>query len=690
MLILHQALHGYLDGHRQLAASIDLPSKDARLLMVMSDVSGPGVTSLGIPYITGYPLTDSGYYALAKTWPAPETERPGCVWTHTLLVSFTDLGALASPSIIAKLFLRPSLLKSQHADYAFEIRADLDKDQASKPLSTTGVDWFARIANAIYAYPDAQVWARRMDEAEIDDAILRLWDQQWPRLKRSFKFCTLASRDRSQEGLLFDLQLMPGGRGISHPRFSLAKESVEATARSEEPWLQDLVKDAQWSLGSSLRPFLRRLGADMLCGREAMQPFCSLHAALETPGLDGLLDAVTLVEKTSPFASSDLVKTIVAQTAIEYLTSANDQIFDFVIGSLPILADETIISHQDTMARLLWERDPWRLIALSKDPRKAVHDAIHAGAKAIPHSAVIRQLPQVKDLGESILELIPSIAENSYFWSCTQLHPLTAVKVGIELSHPAVLRAMILGLQDPMLIQIAIQEIGGLSVLMALQNIAVKEKNHDQIRLWLRFACVDTSSVAEFLAGAVPPVGEMQALISRELQPDAVPNDYGVDPWYLALNTLALIEDSMPAGLLVYGFRRALGRRTRSAGDLLKLTFEPLHSAAEKGAIPEELWRLVDGALPKPPFGREWDRAVRLRMATAKKCYELKIKAGDLANLVSSDILFEMLLDEIWDPFGGARYLRSVAEELSQSSNNVDARRGRQLSGFLKKHAKLW
>ena len=37
-------------------------------------------------YLTAYPLPRSSLVAFARTWTAPEMPRPGCVWTHTLLI----------------------------------------------------------------------------------------------------------------------------------------------------------------------------------------------------------------------------------------------------------------------------------------------------------------------------------------------------------------------------------------------------------------------------------------------------------------------------------------------------------------------------------------------------------------------------------------------------------------------------
>src|SRR5712692_7263106 len=91
---VHQALHGYSDGHRLLACSTTLKPKEQKAMLIMSDVSGSGAVIDKAGYLTGYPLPESGMYALARTWPATELPRPGCVWTHTLLIDFSDLALL--------------------------------------------------------------------------------------------------------------------------------------------------------------------------------------------------------------------------------------------------------------------------------------------------------------------------------------------------------------------------------------------------------------------------------------------------------------------------------------------------------------------------------------------------------------------------------------------------------------------
>lgn len=685
MIKVHQALHGYADGHRQLACSISLPTKDARRMLVMSDVSGPGVTSLGLPYLTGYPLVESGLYALAKTWPAPEMSRPGCVWTHTVLIGFADLAILVSPSAIADLLQRPTT--STPLDmYSTDLVVGPPDHLVARSFSPDASSWFARLASAVYEHPNAQVWARRSEGRDVDDAVLRLWDQQWPRLKRSFRFCTLTSRDRSQEGMSFDLQLTLGSESSSYLRLSSAAEDFEATSRSTGPWLDDLLHDAQFPQASTLRPFLRKLGADMLGGREAMLPFCSLHAALEAPDTAGVSEAVKRVEASPAFSASELVRSIVVQAAITNVSSDDPDVLNFVIDNFPLLSEAAIRENQASLTQLLWESDPRRLLELSSGARADVEirDAIRAGVAAIPIDEVLDKLPEVSDLALSLLNLLPAAAEAPQFWDCTQLLPTSAARAGVEVTKDAVLRAIIIGLREPASIKAAVQAAGALPALDGLQRLIGSPHFAEKALPWLRVICTDANAVAQFLTRS-EPTSKLLVPLAETLDPDAVPNDIGVDPWCSALVSVLAAEGRLPFELQVFGFRRALGRQSRNVEELLKLTFEPLHGAAESNTFPAAQWRLFESSLPWAPFGHEWDDAIRLRRAVARKCAELQLRAEGLTQLVRSDQLFLQLVTEIWDLWGGSRYLRSVCDSLDRNTP-----RARLLKTFIKQHSKLW
>ena len=280
---------------------------------------------------------------------------------------------------------------------------------------------------------------------------------------------------------------------------------------------------------------------------------------------------------------------------------------------------------------------------------------------------------------------VSGTAEAPQFWASSQLLPTTAARAGIELSKDAVLRAMILGLREPTAIQAALRSVGSLAALECLQRLVNSADYDDQVLYWLRYVCTDTNAVAQYLSSASKPSRKLLSWLADAVEPEAVPNDVGHDPWYLALQALAAAEGRLPFELQVYGFRRALGRRSRNVEELLKLTFEPLHAAAESGTFPENQWQLFESSLPWTPFGQEWDAAIRLRRAAARKCSDLQLGAEGLTHLVRSDALFLQLLEEIWGLWGGSRYLRSVSDALERNSH-----RGRLLKNFIKQHSKLW
>lgn len=104
---IEQMLHGYDNGHRLLAGSVLLKnSMDMDAVATMSDWS-EYVDGGDSSYLTAYPLKESGYYVVARTWYAEEMKRPGCVWTHSLLIPFESLNGFDDFNRLQTLFVRP-------------------------------------------------------------------------------------------------------------------------------------------------------------------------------------------------------------------------------------------------------------------------------------------------------------------------------------------------------------------------------------------------------------------------------------------------------------------------------------------------------------------------------------------------------------------------------------------------------
>lgn len=119
-MIIHQMLHGYNHGHNYIQGSIVLDSShDMNKIAMLSDWS-EYVNGKDYSYLTFYSLDESNYYVVAKTWYASEMSRPGCVWTHSLLICKDDLANISDFLHLQEYFVHPA----SAADYSKEIIYD--------------------------------------------------------------------------------------------------------------------------------------------------------------------------------------------------------------------------------------------------------------------------------------------------------------------------------------------------------------------------------------------------------------------------------------------------------------------------------------------------------------------------------------------------------------------------------------
>lgn len=682
-LTLHQALHGYSEGHRQLACSVQLTTRDARLMLVMSDVSGPGVAQTGQPYLTGYPLTESGFYAFSKTWPAPEMPRPGCVWTHTILIEFSDLAALDTPSAIEKLFERPEPVNL----HVYQAPSSVELNDAARGFSSQEeAELYSRMATALYENPQEQVWARRSEDLAAEAAVLALWDQQWPRLRRSFKFCTLTTRDRSQDGLVFDLQLAPGHGTKSTLRMASSGEGVEASSVTSGIWLQELVRDASSAGRGPLRRTLRVLGADVLGGREAMLPICALQAAMSGPVEIGLRMAMNLVQTVPPLTNSDAAKSLVVRYVLNESWTLSDDATSFVLDHLHLLGEHELGTYADILCRALWRSDPRALLALTRDGGNELREEFTRAARALSMEDVIAALPTLSEFAPPLLHLFPTLATKPEFWAATQAWPPALASEEVDVKSVPVFLAIMQGLSDERAISSALHMVRSPFVLLCAQTLLdEKLDEHGEVRIyrWVRFACNDLEGVAGFLAHMERPSLSVLRLIADTVHPDAVPNDIGGDPWLHALSRLSSSTGPLSVDLCAYAFRRALGWRSRSAVELMSLSFEPLHQTVLRGELPESVRRPLEASLPWAPRPRADDLALRLRQAMAKRLLSDRVGSDVLFSVVNDDGLFAELLFEIDDNWGGPSYLKGLAEE--RAARGSKSKRLRVLRDFVKR-----
>lgn len=249
-----QAVYGYSNGHRQLASSIDLSSIDMYELAAASDLA-PGVSiTADESYLTGLMLPDSKRYALIRTWLAPEMPRPGCVWSHVLVLGREVLTSLVDLTILDECFQRPANYKTDKSVTTFLAVNRLRKGKRAR------ADIVEEVMQACYG--DISLKAQAYLDRDRENAILAIWSQQWPRMRSRFAFRSLPSTAELKD------QTLRFHKGVS------LRKSVHPPE-----WVQEATKDVVSGRITELRRFLWRYGKDIKTANSTFRSLVSIYLA---------------------------------------------------------------------------------------------------------------------------------------------------------------------------------------------------------------------------------------------------------------------------------------------------------------------------------------------------------------------------------------------------------------------------
>ena len=672
---LQQTLHGYSEGHRLLASSVDLPARDAKTVLMMSDASGPAATLDPAGYLTGYPLPESGHYALARTWPAPELPRPGCVWTHTILIDFSDIPSVRSTGGLLKLFRRPRL--GDEKSYGSGIGHVPTGEQA---LRGTPEDSARRILSALYGDPTRPIVSAVSDGPTRDALVLAIWDQQWPRLKRAFRFCTLSFADRSSANASFDLQFLPTSGRLKPTQF---KGAVDADRREfvATDWLEDAVSDLAEGADGSLRRFLRAAGSDV-GGRESFEPLATLHAlSLHFDTDPGAVErAISLLERTISTDQGQAARSSIVRAAAAAADFIGPEGLQFVVRNFGLIDAAESNAAAERVGRALWRIEPNAVFEIRSDPaRRTIAERAIA---TLPRASLLEGVASTPTHLSDLLGSRPDLATEPAFWSlegATRPDMLQLVGNSPDLAD-GVIDAMIRSGRP--LAREARSAFGSDRVLRRLLARAGDPMMDDGIRsAWLSETVSDTDAVARVLIEDWLDDVETLEAIARATAPDAVPNVYGDDPWLTAIRRLS--TPTMGAYLASFLLVRALGRRTTNSVDLVQATFDVVYDAAEKRTLPEDAWKILDRRLDRSFWWHDWDKCVRIRHTVVSMYFDRGIDTMAFLGITARDDVFAELITVLSEKFGSRRYLKAMRDQMSD--HGIHGERLRTV-----KHAITW
>lgn len=667
---VHQCLFGYEDGHRLLASSLHLGGDTASLLLVLSDLAPGLITGEVDGYWTGIPLSAARYYAFMRTWPAPEVPRPGCVWTHVLLIGFTDIPRLTDLGVLARYATRPTRGQSFHR-YAEPISVgDAAPDtRHGDRLGRISREGALRVIKALYGKPaeDTLVdWP-----GALDATIFAVWSQQWPRLRRSFAFRTATSAFENRiPGTRFDIRVAVDSIGGSS---RLRNQHEGASAEAWESVAADDLVDAQ---PSEFRRFLWRYGSDIRRGRERFGFLATLYQSTRTTRLEGepLEKTLITVARTLPTPDDGRVlkKDLVAFGRSQY--------------SLLPAADPL-----DTLAFFIQHPATDGLSVPGDQALQAIHDLWTTRSDEIL-SIADQAAASGSPLGDAVLDRLARIAEPKTFLASTANRQ--TLRRHVIASNPALLdsedlprvpqpdlsRLLELVPDDERVARLVVQRLlslndrqvaGDLSARFPDVTIrataeaierAVEGSGSPMADAWLE---VVTKNARAFLgSGLVEAAGSTRALAAFAAVLDYDSSDVlgaGPLPWARALRTARdNLDGHRRQVFLAFLMALCLASTTQGCESLFEKTFEPVHAELLRSGLSSDASSILFRHLPAVHWWQQWDSCLRLRLGVVTAYVENDLDPHSFRRLTSDPDLFARLLQLADDTRRGRRFIKNL------------------------------
>ena len=655
-IIVNQCLFGYDDGHRRLATSLKLPEEAASLLLLNSDLV-PGLEgSRSDGYLTGYPIPSARAYALMRTWLAPEMPRPGCVWSHVLLITLSDMARFPDLAVLESLFARPSFFTG-YAAYAATLSVDTSsaKQKRSASISPQGA---LQILRAIYGSQSGGLIPD--DREQIDSAIFAIWSQQWPRLRRAFSFRTAGSVKEVTGKSSFDLQVARG---------PLPSISVDNPIGWEKVAIDDL------SAPSHFRQFLWRYGSDIRRGRERFRFLAELFLAtrlslLEGRNLTQILDKV--VDVLPDPNDGKLLK--------EDLLSCGQSKYSLLPAADPIDTLDYLVRHTN-------------MVALPPPPEtafEAVHGLWSTRASEILHVAE-KAITEGSSAVENLLDRLSSLAQPISFLGISRDYPI--IRQRLVRANPSLL-------DSPDLASIPTQELSSLLSLLPedqdlvarvldrlvfldnsdvaaiftdhflkLTQVSVFEALVAEMtgsglrvpRVWAAAVRRHSPNLAKIILERAQTTTGLFALVS--LLGYEVAEGLKVDPADWASALLRVDDDIVGQDrqkLLTYLLTLALARPAPGCEPLFERSFESVHADLSASRLADEAQDVLKRFLPDLYWWQQWDTCLRLRRGMVAAYAGGGLNPSSFRRLTNDSGLFNELADIASDSAQGRRFLKRV------------------------------
>lgn len=672
-------------------------------MLIMSDMSGPSMVPGFETYVTGYSLTDVGFYALAKTWYAPEMDRPGCVWTHTLLIENTDLARIADLTNLTSLFVKPSKNGATWDSYEsplFFSREDLSTTSETLPkrINRTWEVLAGEVLRALYNSPDQPVYVAISNVTDYEALAFAVWSQQWPRLRRNFWFCTGAITNRKAGGRLFDLQMIPRASVNRLEREVVSAVIIDGETDSENTKLPDWVSAAIADLYNpndiSLRSFLRLFGSETIQGRADFLRLTETFLVYKAVSLgkQPLADLINVISKyfPKPHDAARLKNTLFGGSTYKKLLSGPPIPEDELLRELITTEHHSIFDAEALVvrerAKLLIEKNPslaselaYTLLGADLTP---IGDEFLAG---IYDSELVTGFSASSKTRRGILPLLlkhkPSIVASLPLWQGDAYEQrelfnlITAHKDLTDAEVDNLVSAMLNAGSDAVTYEIGYKfGTRAVNAVLAWCDGSPVATTLGLSPGWRRVLFNHPYALLRWMEREPPPSVATMALIASLLNPHSADViGRGANIWVpLADAALDTLDHQTLISTMTFLLALGFNNHSRNASWLVARSFETVHSAAETDLLGPN-WRLLDYLAPVLSEWRDWDKCERLRSALVQNFIRFRWPNSHLLKALENPKTLIQVFAQSSNVKQQRKYIVRVVKQVIEGRINITA-----------------
>jgi hypothetical protein len=592
------------------------------------------------PLLAGYPLPSRDFYVLAMTWPAPDIPRPGCVWTHSLLLPAVALG-FANPIHLLNVFRRPS------AGEGYEGYGDGLQVKHQEGGGVQGADIGETVLWALYEPPSPPIDLRTAALAGVsrNEFLLGIWAQLWPDLRMEFSFAVAPSTARRVERHLFDLQITERPQSSSweqRPGEAAVRTIVRPVTQEVPPWCSSLALD--FEKPDSLREFLWNLGPTLPPSRIGVWVLAILWATFSNGGgREAIPSALSAISRAFPEPSdaADLKQALLGPLEDSRLPFKVQQDALFAALAMSDFSLDDFGLELERRSAELADQNPQaaQLVAegvLSQKVSRIGKEILSGIGAGLPDKSLRTLASKDLDLLTGIARHSDPLQSRSIFWSIApkdEVWPVLSRPRAARLRRKAMLRAILQAKAEDAA-QAAVEDWGdGVDLLFELvaageanlgESTLVQELPIEQAVSWLK------------ANGPCPPVSKTLLENWRSKQLGKLP----VAEWK------ALFDEGEPLSdlTLVLLFAACTDRDSRLGPQRAVAAYEELFERISNGNVKKKaLRRLAKEAEARGVIGEDPLETVTILLASG---FEAANWSGSILLQIEDEAAFQKVLEE--------------------------------------------